>query len=282
MSLKLFNKIYLLSIKMKLCLNMIVKDESHIIHDTLLKLLKKIKIDYYAISDTGSSDNTIEIIERFFKERNIPGEIHQDFWKDFSTNRNIALEYAYSKADYILIFDADDSIEGNFNLPDLTLDAYMLKFGNGTTSYNRMCLVKGNIKWKYIGVLHEVIISDNPIKQGKVDGDYYIISGRTSARNKNGNKYIQDAKILSEAYYECVKNNDALSNRYVYYCANSYYDAGDRENALKWYHKTLDSHGWFDEKYNSCLKIYELTDRWRDRYIRSSNHPSRNRLGAES
>ena len=41
-----------------LCLNMIVKDESHIIKDTLTKLLQKIKLDYWIISDTGSTDKT--------------------------------------------------------------------------------------------------------------------------------------------------------------------------------------------------------------------------------
>ena len=183
---------------MTICLNMIVKDESHIILDTLLKLLEKINIDYYVISDTGSSDNTIEIIETFFKKNNISGEIHQDTWKDFGTNRSIALEYAFNKADYIFIFDADDSIEGDFKLPELSLDSYMLKFGNHTSSYNRMCLVKGNIRWKYLGVLHEVIsnIDNIPITQGSVNGEYFIISGRTSTRNKNKNKYLDDAKIL--------------------------------------------------------------------------------------
>ena len=247
---------------MTICLNMIVKDESHIILDTLLKLLEKINIDYYVISDTGSSDNTIEIIETFFKKNNISGEIHQDTWKDFGTNRSIALEYAFNKADYIFIFDADDSIEGSFKLPDLILDSYMLKFGNHTSSYNRMCLVKGNIRWKYLGVLHEVIsnIDNIPITQGKIDGEYFIISGRTSTRNKNKNKYLDDAKILEEAYNVTFKNNDPLYNRYVYYCANSYLDANSYSNALKWYHKTLNCNGWSEEKYNSCLKIYELTE----------------------
>jgi len=239
---------------------MIVKDESHIILDTLSKLLKKINIDYYAISDTGSSDNTINLIEFFFKEKDIPGEIHQDTWKDFGTNRSIALKYAFNKADYIFIFDADDSIEGNFKLPELVLDSYMLKFGNQTSAYNRLCLVKGNIQWKYRGVLHEVISADVPVTQGSIDGDYFIISGRTSARNKNNNKYLEDAKILEEAYNIALENNDPLYNRYVYYCANSYHDAGDNENALKWYHKTLTCNGWSEEKYNSCLKIYELTE----------------------
>ena len=46
-----------------LCLNMIVKDESHIIKKTLINLCDKFKFDYWVISDTESSDNTVEIIE---------------------------------------------------------------------------------------------------------------------------------------------------------------------------------------------------------------------------
>ena len=54
-----------LKIKMvRVCLNMIVKNEAHIIEETLTKLTNKIKFDHYIISDTGSDDNTIEIIER--------------------------------------------------------------------------------------------------------------------------------------------------------------------------------------------------------------------------
>ena len=55
-----------------LCLNMIVKDEAHIIENTLTKLLDKVKIDYWVISDTGSTDNTKQIIVDFFKCRDIP------------------------------------------------------------------------------------------------------------------------------------------------------------------------------------------------------------------
>jgi glycosyltransferase involved in cell wall biosynthesis len=46
---------------------MIVKDEAHIIKETLTKLVKDIKIDYWVISDTGSTDKTKEIITEFFK-----------------------------------------------------------------------------------------------------------------------------------------------------------------------------------------------------------------------
>ena len=44
--------------KSTICLNMIVKNESKIIVDTLTKLLKKIKWDYWVICDTFTTDNT--------------------------------------------------------------------------------------------------------------------------------------------------------------------------------------------------------------------------------
>ena len=49
-----------------ICLNMIVKDESQIIVKTLTNLCVKINFDYWVICDTGSSDNTKELIQEFF------------------------------------------------------------------------------------------------------------------------------------------------------------------------------------------------------------------------
>ena len=127
-----------------ICLNMIVKDEAHIIENTLHNLTKYIKFSYYVICDTGSTDNTCELIENFFKQKQIPGELFHDTWQDFGTNRTLALDKAHMKSDYLLIFDADDSIEGDFVLPKiLDKDAYNLIFGNDI-KYNRLCLVKNN------------------------------------------------------------------------------------------------------------------------------------------
>ena len=54
-----------------ICLNMIVKNESHIIEKTLQNICENIPITYWVICDTGSTDNTKEIIQNFFNSKNI-------------------------------------------------------------------------------------------------------------------------------------------------------------------------------------------------------------------
>jgi len=241
---------------------MIVKNESSIIVDTLEKLINKIKFDYYVICDTGSTDNTPQLIEEFFNKKKIQGQIKNHQWKDFGYNRSLALECAHlSGCDYVFIFDADDEIIGNLDLSNLSLDSYMLKFGNSDFLYERMCLVRNDGTWCYKGVLHEYICSKNKDStKGSIEGNYYIISGRTSSRNKDPMKYLRDAEILERGYQTSIETNDGLHHRYAFYCANSYFDSGKEyhEKAKEWYLKTLKCEGWFDERYISCLKLYEL------------------------
>ena len=247
--------------KKTICLNMIVKNESKIIRETLEKLCSKINFDYWVISDTGSTDNTIEVIETYFKEKGIPGEIVQHEWKDFGYNRTEALKSAYEKTDYVLIFDADDEICGDFKLPEmLEHDEYMFQFGNviDNNMYGRILMVNNRKKWLYVGVLHEVIVpfEHHPTRY-VISGNYYTVSGRCGDRNTNNpDKYLKDAKILEKAYHECIEKKDTLYNRYAFYCANSYKDHGDFENAIIWYKKTLEHDNWSQEKYHCCTQLY--------------------------
>ena len=221
-----------------ICLNMIVKNESHIIASTLKNILEHVKIDYWVISDTGSTDDTVDIIQEFFKERNIDGELFQDEWKDFGSNRSKALEHAYNKSDYIFIFDADDLIHGQIALPiHFDKDMYQLPFEN-PTSYYRSVLISNRMRWKYNGVLHEMLANIDPIKSEEfLLGNFYIQSRRLGNRSKNPNKYIDDAVILANAYQnETV--DIWLKNRYSYYCAQSYQDAGKIEKSIEWYENT--------------------------------------------
>jgi GR25 family glycosyltransferase involved in LPS biosynthesis len=248
--------------KKTICLNMIVKNEAHVITETLDNLYSFIKFDYYVVSDTGSSDNTKELIAAFFEKHSVPGEIHDHEWRDFGHNRTLALQAAYNKADYSFIFDADDKICGEFYLPPiLRADSYQFKFGNGF-NYLRTLMVNSRQKWIFKGVLHEFITSLEPTGKGEIlTGEYFIESGRRGARNQVANKYLNDARILERGFDdELAKGDRGMASRYAFYCAQSYKDGGSQhtDDAIKWYERVLTMDNWSQEKYYSCLMLAEL------------------------
>ena len=245
-----------------ICLNMIVKNEAHVITETLENLYSYVKFDYYVVSDTGSSDNTKELIAAFFDKHAVPGEIYDHEWRDFGHNRSLALTAAYNKADYAFIFDADDKLCGDFYLPQpLRADSYQFKFGNGF-NYLRTLMVNCRQRWFFKGVLHEFITChDASGKSEIIGGEYYVESGRRGARNQVANKYLNDARILERGFDdELAKGDRGMASRYAFYCAQSYKDGGlaTTDEAITWYERVLTMDNWAQEKYYSCLMLAEL------------------------
>ena len=244
--------------KKTICLNMIVKNEAAIIWDTLENIIAHISLDYYVISDTGSDDNTAEIIEQFFAEKGIKGEIHHDEWVSFAHNRNCALQHAQGKTDYVLIFDADDRFEGNFVLPEeLTSDRYYFRMANnisGSNVYFRTLMFRNDGSFYWRGVLHEFVEQrKKTVVEQKIFGDYYVISGRFGARSNNPQKYLHDAQVLEKAFYS--QEDEDLKDRYAFYTAQSYRDADMYEKAIEWYAIRANLGGWYEEVYHSLLQI---------------------------
>lgn len=264
-----------------ICLNMIVKNESHIITKTLENITSYIDFDAYFISDTGSTDNTMELIREFFIKKNIPGHIEQVEWKDFGFNRTLALQMAFNKTDYLFIFDADDTIHGDFRMPRvLTHDAYQLKLGESFV-YLRTLIVNNRKRWRYVGVLHEYIACvDKEESSHAIEGNYYVESGRVGSRNQDPNKYIKDAEVLERGYREELANDlngvvmgnggggRSLAERYAFYCAQSWMDAGPAyiDKAIEWYLRVLSQNNWSQEKYYSALCLGNLYYKKGDKY----------------
>lgn len=255
--------------KPSICLNMIVKNEEHIIIETLNNLCSYITFDYWVISDTGSTDITKSLITTFFAEKQIPGELVDHEWKDFGYNRSKALESAYNKTDYLLIFDADDKIIGDFKLPGVfanatsgtpIVDSYQLKFELYFT-YTRPLLINNRKKWCFKGVLHETLSALETMGGEEIlEGDYYLESGKSGNRSKNPNKYLDDAIVLKNAFEKELTTDYGMACRYAFYCAQSYKDYGHshRNESIKWYKKVLDLHNWSQEKYYACCMIGDM------------------------
>ena len=249
---------------MKFGLCMIVKDESHIIKEVLESTVAL--IDTYVIVDTGSSDNTIQIIKDFYTEKGIEGEVFEREWKGFGASRSEALKLCDGRMDYILMIDADDLMSFPPGAKKIfhdvfekfTPNALHIEIRRGIMQYARTQIFKAGDGWRYVGVLHEYPTNDKKDnKIGKLPSEIHMI-GRTLGNRSKGlsekEKYSRDAETLL-AEVEKEPDND----RYVFYLAQSYRDAGNKEEAIKWYKKRFEMGRWKEEMYVSAYNVCRLT-----------------------
>ena len=233
-----------------LCLNMIVKNESKIItrlFDSVINI-----IDCYCICDTGSTDNTVKLIKSYFENKNIPGTIVSEPFKNFAHNRNFALKSAASMSDYVLLMDADMILQiNNFNKENLqNFDSCYILQGNNDFYYQNMRIIKNNGLFSYIGVTHEYISTPSNNKLFHITKEELFITDYGDGGCKN-DKFERDIKLLSDGIVSEPNN----SERYHFYLANSYHDTGNFEKAIETYEKRIKIGGWDQEIWYSYYRI---------------------------
>ena len=235
--------------KPTLCLNMIVKNESKIIHRLLTSVLPI--IDTFCICDTGSTDNTCEIITDFFEKHNIKGKIIKEPFKNFEYNRNLALCSCIGLSDYVLLLDADMILDiRNFNKNMLaTADAFHILQGSDQFYYQNMRIVKNNGLYKYVGVTHEYIDTPSNNKNMNIDKTQLFINDYGDGGSKS-DKFERDVLLLTNGIAE-----DPTNVRYHFYLANSYHDLGKNEDAIEMYKKRIALGGWNQEVWYSYYRI---------------------------
>ena len=243
-----------------LCLNMIVRNESKILFrlfDSVIDL-----IDAYCICDTGSTDNTKELIKEYFEKKGKPGKIIEEPFRDFGYNRTVALKACESmeNVDYILLLDADMILEKN---PKLSIeevksmivdDAYYIYQGSPQFFYKNVRVVKNNIGCTYKAPTHEYLNTLPGTKYGHIQRDVLFINDVGDGGSKS-DKTDRDIRLLLKGL-EDEPNND----RYTFYLANSYRDKGDNLTAIEYYKKRIEIGGWIQEvwfSYYSMGKCYK-------------------------
>jgi hypothetical protein len=207
----------------------------------------------------------------FFKEKNIPGELHHDEWVGFDVNKTKLFDYCYKKTDYIIHLDADDLIEGDFQFTredagKTMYKCYAVRGTNYKMKYMVTFMMSNQHRWKFCGVAHTIIkCLDCPnVTTGElaVNNNFLYISRDTGNRKNDDDKYLKDAERLKEQFFQTVIDDpDGLNSRSAFYCAQSYRDSGKQKEALEWYSLyTKLKNTWVEEVYLSYCYMGPLME----------------------
>jgi glycosyltransferase involved in cell wall biosynthesis len=227
----------------RVCLNMIVKNESAIIERCLASVAPF--VDCYVIADTGSTDDTKEKIKTFFAERGIEGQIVEFPFENFEQARNAAIQAAEDSEfffDFLLLTDADmELVVGDPSVKDgLTANAYLVKQRAGAgLAYDNARLLKRGVGGRYFGVTHEYLNVEGEIARFPESVIRFIDHACGSNR---ADKAERDIRLLLAGL-----EDDPENGRYHFYLAQTYFEQGRYEDSLAHYIKRQQIEG-FDEE----------------------------------
>jgi hypothetical protein len=243
-----------------ICLVAIVRNESEVI----ARCLRAIKpfVGTYCITDTGSTDDTIDVIRDTMGD--MAGVVQREPWRDFPHNRTQAIRLAQSclarGKNFLLFADADEiyHFEDGFTWGSLDKDCYDIEVRYGSLRYRRPVLVKACHDWHYRGVVHEFLSVSSAKTRGVLE-KCWIEVRPDGFRSQNPSKFQDDAKLLVEAIAACQQGVDTdLEPRYWFYLAQSHRDCGAREAALEAYKHRAQMVSFDQETYYAMLQVADL------------------------
>jgi len=254
-------------------LSMIVKNSGPQFEDFLLKNFNN--FDRWTILDTGSTDNTIEIINKVLVGKK-KGNLYQEPFINFRESRNRALELSGNECKYILILDDTYIIEGEFRklLESIRSDQFATSYSffiqSNDNEYTSNRLIKSYRNLRYIYKIHEAIQSKNnertvilPIYRVKIfDVRSEYMEKRTLDRKK------LDLKLLQEMIDE-----EPDDPRHFHYMAGTYSCIEDYEKCYEYHLKRINHpvEGFYQEKLDSYFEAartaqYKLNKPWSECY----------------
>lgn len=267
-----------ISLSMILCnvFNPIYADAPQIIHDPLLVVVLMVKneeekvcqtlqpyidagINAYLLFDTGSTDNTIAVVQNLFDQYGITnGYIREEPWIDYATSRNRALEIAeqlFPNAVFILMPDAEWYMRNVQTLIDFCAmhvndsdNSYLVRIGNDSIDFHTQRLIRCSRGVAFVGGVHEVL---NEVSYKKVPDDcYFLWTPSVKGKEKSEQRWFRDLELLLKDYQK-----NPQSPRTVFYLAQTYHCLGQLHKAAEFYLERAMICGWDEENYCAVYRL---------------------------
>ena len=247
----------------KICLTMIVKNES----SNMVRLLDSVKpiIDMVSIVDTGSTDDTKQVIENWAKKNKMPCVVHEEPFINFAHNRThsvTAAKAAFPDADYFLLSDADFVWDinkgGTFDKTLLIDHKYLVEQYNKSLSYWNIRLLSAKVNFECRGVTHEYWAEADSqesyvgeIRSGKIST--LAIDDREDGGCKT-DKFDRDERLLRGGL-EDPDTPKGLATRYKFYLAQTLKDTRRFRESIHWYEERVADGGWAEEVFYAKFQI---------------------------
>lgn len=227
---------------------MIVKNEAHGIVETLRSFAPY--IDYWTIVDTGSTDNTVDLVRETL--RDVPGDLRVEAFVDFSTTRNLALDYHGERTLWTIMPDADDRLVGGEALrkqlpAEDGPDGFMVNLRRGHLDYHLPLMLRADKKPRYVGRVHEYV--DRTVDKKLLDVSV-CQDPPAQSREASEKRWHRDAKLLEEDL-KASPNNP----RTLFYLAQTYECVNQKTEAIDLYRKRIAVGGWIDETFEAHLRL---------------------------
>ena len=244
-----------------LALSMIVKDEARTIARTLASV--RPFIDRWTIVDTGSTDDTREIVERELS--GVPGRLEEAPFVDFETTRNLALSKCGDGAEFILWLDADDELvggaelraflEGERGATEQEREAYLLRVDT-VVSFDSTRVLRSGAGWRFKGVVHEVLTHpDRRPPTRRIPGASILHHPDPQAIAKSHARRERDLALLGEAL-----RRDPSDARSAFYLAMTNLWIGRFDDAVSAFRRRIELGGWAEEVFLSKLGLADAAD----------------------
>jgi glycosyltransferase involved in cell wall biosynthesis len=218
---------------------MMLKNEEKSIGISLGSIKKY--FDVLIVYDTGSTDKTISIIDKFCKNNKIQLHLKQSVFKSFPESRNEALDFADTiDTKYLLLMDAGDEFTSNLSKQELlniiknideTVDYGLVKQQWSTTTglddHNdiRFLRNKRNLRYDIIYPVHEQISNIHQYKSINLAKYFLLYQDRITYGESSVNRFEKDIELLLKA----IPNK-----RNLYFLAQSYMSLDDYKNGFKY------------------------------------------------
>jgi glycosyltransferase involved in cell wall biosynthesis len=214
---------------------MIVKDEAAV----LPRLADSVRdhIDYWTVVDTGSTDDTLEVLDRIFTP--VPGQVLRHDFDGFGPTRNIALRAAEPHTDWMLCLDADEELHGEIEEPIGAdcVEAYMV---NGDLRFWLPRLLRSHRGWESRGRAHEYYTS--PVGSPPIRTMSFYIEHHGDGHDRP-NKYSRDIPLLLRDWEEDP------TERTAFYLGRSYFESNEFLEAEDYLHQRVEMGGWPEEAF---------------------------------